>query len=136
MKKGCSMLGVLFTLLFIGSIALNAFFVVGCNFFHPRSRMKKTDFNRTVVSSVETRYLREIADILKIGCTPEKTQGDIAAEIQQRLSESVTYTGSVLTSEAFAKANSAIRIAEDQETFKSYHEFVGKIAGKKLIILE
>lgn len=129
MKIGSSMLGILFTLFFVISIALN---VVGCDFCRGESR----ESDSTVISATETIYLREIADILKISVSPEKTSGDIAFEIRQCLSNSITYKGPILSSEAFEKANVAIRITEDREIFKSYHEFINKIAGKRFIILE
>ena len=130
------MLGVIFALLFIISIALNAMFISGYDIFKLSGATKTTGANQPPVPSAEATYLRAIAGTLKIDETLEKTPGDIAFDIQQRLSRSVKYTGTVLTPEAFAKASSAIRIANDQETFKSYHEFVVKIADKKLIILE
>ena len=135
-QKGSSKLGVLFALLLIISIALNVMFISGHDIFKLSGVTKTTGMTPASVPSAEATYLREIAGTLKIGETPEKTSGDIAFDIQQRLSKSMTYKGTVLSPEAFAKACSAIRIAEDQEVFKSYHEFVGKVVGKKLIILE
>ena len=135
-QKGSSMIGVLFALLFIISIALNAIFISGCDIFKLGGATKATGTTPPPAPSAETTYLREIAAALKIDETPDKTPGDVAFDIQQRLSKGVKYNGTVLTPEAFAKASSAIRIAEDQEAFKSYHEFIGKIASKKLIILE
>lgn len=135
-QKGSSMLGVFFALLLIISIALNAMFISGYDIFKLGGATKTTEATPSSAPSAEATYLREIAGTLRIVETPEKTSGDIAFDIQQRLSKRMTYKGTVLSPEAFAKACSAIRIAEDQEIFKSYHEFVGKIAGKKLIILE
>ena len=135
-QKGSSMLGVLFALLFIISIALNAMFISGYDIFRLGGATKATGATPPSAPSVETTYLREIAGVLKISETPDKTPGDFAFDIQQRLSKSMKYSGTVLAPEAFAKISSAIWVAEDRETFKSYHEFVGKIVGKKLIILE
>ena len=135
-QKGSSKLGVLFALLLIISIALNVMFMCGCDIFKVGVGTKDAGANSPSAPSVEATYLREIAGTLKISATPDKTPGDIAFDIQQRLSKSVKYAGTVLAPEAFAKACSAVRIAEDQITFKSYHEFISKIAGKKLIILE
>ena len=135
-QKGSSKLGVLFALLLIISIALNVMFISGHDIFKLGGTTKATGTPPPSAPSAEAMYLREIAGALKIDETSEKTPGDIAFDIQQRLSKSVKYAGTVLAPEAFAKANSAIRIAKDQETFKSYHDFISKVAGKKLIVLE
>ena len=135
-QKGSSKIGVLFALIFIISIALNAMFISGCDIFKLGNTTKASGTPPSPTPSAEAMYLREIAGVLKIDETSEKTPGDIAFDIQQHLSKSVKYTGTILAPEAFAKASSAIRIAQDQETFKSYHEFISKVAGKKLIVLE
>ena len=135
--KGSSKLGVLFALLFFASIALNAIFISGCEIFKLGGRTVANPPTQHVTRpSDELMYLREIASMLRIDETSDKTPGDIAFDIQQCLSKSQTYRGNVLSADAFAKASSAIRIAEDQTTFKAYQDFISKIAGKKIIVLE
>ena len=133
-QKGSSMLGVLFALLFIASVALNVAIISGCEIVKIGGLTGGA--TPPPAPSAESAYLHEIAGVLKIDETPDKTPGAMAFDIRQRLSKVVTYNGAVLSPESFTKTCSVIRIAEDQEVFKSYHDFVGKIAGKKLIVLE
>lgn len=128
--KGSAKLGVLF----IASIALNVILLNGCKFLGIDGRMEPVQ--PPPVPSSESSYLRELAEVLKLNEGSEKTPGDIAFDIQQCLNNRQKYRGEVLSSESFEKASAAIRISKDQETFKAYHDFISKIAGKTIIVLE
>ena len=136
-RKGSAKLGVLFFMLFIASIALNVILLNGCEFLGIDGRAgQEKPRQAPPVSSSESNYLRELAEVLKLNEGPEKTPGDIAFDIRQCLNNRQKYRGEVLSSESFEKASAAIRISKDQETFKAYQEFISKIAGKTIIVLE
>lgn len=84
----------------------------------------------------ESEYLKEIASVLSIPVLKDDTPGDIAFKIKQCIGNAERYRGNVLSDASFEKAKSAIRIPADAETFKSYHAFIKKIAGKKLLICD
>ena len=135
--KGSAKLGVLFFILLIASIALNVILLNGCEFLGIDGRAGQTKHVKTKpVSISESNYLRELAEVLKLNEGPEKTPGDIAFDIRQCLKNRQKYRGDVLSSDSFGKASAVIRIPKDQETFKAYHEFISKIAGKTIIVLE
>ena len=136
-RKGSAKLGVLFFILLIASIALNVILLNGCEILGIEGRAGQGKLVQTPpASSSESSYLRELAEVLKLNEGPEKTPGDIAFDIRQCLDKRQKYRGDVLSSDSFEKASAAIRISKDQETFKAYHEFISKIAGKTIIILE
>ena len=136
-RKGSAKLGVLFFILLIASIVLNVILLNGCEFLGIDGRMEQGKLMQSPpVSSSESSYLRELAEVLKLNEGSEKTPGDIAFDIQQCLNNRQKYRAEVLSSESFEKASAAIRISKDQETFKAYHDFISKIAGKTIIVLE
>lgn len=136
-RKGSAKLGVLFFMLLIVSIALNVILLNGCEILGIEGRAGQEKPVQTPPASIsESSYLRELAEVLKLNEGPEKTTGDIAFDIRQCLDNRQKYRGDVLSSDSFEKARTAIRISKDQETFKAYHEFISKIAGKTIIVLE
>ena len=84
----------------------------------------------------ESEYLKEIASVLSIPVLKDDTPGDIAFKIKQCVGSAERYRGNVLSDESFEKAKSAIRIPADAETFKAYHIFIKKVAGKRIIVLD
>ena len=90
---------------------------------------------QTPPTSSESEYLKEIASALSIPISTDDTPGDIAFKIKQSIGNAACYRGEVLSDESFEKAKSAIRIPTDAETFKAYHAFIKKIAGKRIVIL-
>lgn len=84
----------------------------------------------------ESEYLKEIASALSIPVSKDDTPGDIAFKIKQRIGYAERYRGEVLSDESFELAKSAIGIPKDAETFKTYHAFVKKIAGKRIMIFD
>lgn len=136
-RKGGAKLGVLFFILLIASVVLNVILLNGCEFLGIEGRSGQgRPVQPPPASSSESSYLRELAEVLKLNEGPEKTPGDIAFDIQQCLNNRQKYRGEVLSSDSFEKASAAIRISKDQETFKAYHDFISKIAGKTIIVLE
>lgn len=136
-RKGGAKLGVLFFILLIASIVLNVILLNGCEFLGIEGRSGQgRPVQPPPAASSESSYLRELAEVLKLNEGPEKTPGDIAFDIQQCLNNRQKYRGEVLSSDSFEKASTAIRISKDQETFKAYHDFISKIAGKTIIVLE
>ena len=136
-RKGGAKLGVLLFILLIASIVLNVILLNGCEFLGIEGRSGQgRPVQPPPASSSESSYLRELAEVLKLNEGPEKTPGDIAFDIQQCLNNRQKYRGEVLSSDSFEKASAAIRISKDQETFKAYHDFISKIAGKTIIVLE
>lgn len=86
--------------------------------------------------SPESEYLKEIASVLSIPVLKDDTPGDLAFKIKQCIGNAERYSGNVLSDESFEKAKSAIRIPEDSETFKAYHAFIKKVAGKKIFVID
>ena len=134
-RKGSAKLGVLFFILLIASVSLNVILLNGCEFLDGKAGQGRA-MQTPPVSSSESSYLRELAEVLKLDEGPEKTPGDIAFDIRQCLDNRQKYRGDVLSPDSFEKASAAIRIPKDQDIFKSYHEFISKIAGKTIIVLE
>ena len=91
---------------------------------------------QTPSASPESEYLMEIASVLSIPVLKEDTPGDVAFKIRQCIGNAERYSGNVLSNESFEKAKSAIRIPEDSETFKAYHAFIKKVAGKKIFVID
>ena len=91
---------------------------------------------QTPSASPESEYLKEIASVLSIPVLKEDTPGDVAFKIRQCIGNAERYSGNVLSNESFEKAKSAIRIPEDSETFKAYHAFIKKVAGKKIFVID
>lgn len=136
-RKGSAKLGVLFFILLSASIALNVILLNGCEVLGLEGRSCQGQSVQPPQSSgSESSNLRELAEVLKLNEGPDKSPGDIAFDIRQCLDNRQKYRGNVLSSDSFEKASAAIRISKDQETFKAYHEFISKIAGKTIIVLE
>ena len=91
---------------------------------------------QTPSASPESEYLKEIASVLSIPVLKDDTPGDVAFKIRQCIGNAERYSGNVLSNESFEKAKSAIRIPEDSETFKAYHAFIKKVAGKKIFVID
>lgn len=136
-NKGSAKIGVLFFILLCASVALNLILLNGCERLGIGSKGREAPpVQPPPVRSSESSYLRELAELLKLNEGVEKTPGDIAFDIRQCLDNRQKYRGDVLSSDSFEKASAAIRITKDQETFKAYHEFISKIAGKTIVVLE
>ena len=136
-RQGSAKLGVLLFILLCASIALNVILLKGGGVLGIGEKSGgATTVNPSSPPNSESSYLRELAEMLKLDVRPEKTPGDMAFDIQQRLNNRQMYSGEVLPSDSFEKASAAIRITKDQETFKAYHEFIRKVAGKAIIVLE
>ena len=73
--------------------------------------------------------------MLSISVSKDDTPGDIAFKIKHCIGNAEHYRGDVFSDESFEKAKSAIRIPADAETFKTYHAFIKKVAGKEIIIV-
>ena len=91
---------------------------------------------QTPATPSESDYLKEIASVLSIPVSKDDTPGDIAFKIKQCIGHAERYRGEVLSDESFELAKSAIGIPKDAETFKSYHDFIKKVEGKRIMILE
>ena len=137
-RKGSAKLGVLFFILLSASIALNVILLNGCEVLglEGRSGQGKSVQPPQPPPNLASSYLRELAEVLKLNEGPDKTPGDIAFDIRQCLDNRQKYKGDVLSADSFEMACSAIGIQKDQEIFKAYHEFISKIAGKTIIVLE
>ena len=137
-KPGSGSVSVLLAMLFIASVALNAAFLTGCISLEKLRGEREplaTSRNGKVLPSSEATYLREIAAVLGLSPSSDKTPGDIAFDIEQVLKSSQVYRGDVFSDEAFSECKSAIPTAKDTETFNGYHAFIKKVAGKRIIIL-
>ena len=88
-----------------------------------------------MASQSEAPYLKSLASWLSVKIPRNATPGDIEFAIRQKFSE-IPYCGEVLSDEAFAECCAAIPTTRDTETFKAYHAFIKKIAGKRMVILE
>lgn len=128
--------GVLVVLLLIVSLALNVMSLTGCLTFGGGGKGGKEEGGNAPQKSTESTYLRGIAAQLGIDESSDKTPGDIAFDIEQRLRARQVYRGTVLSEDGFQKASWAIRIPADRETFESYHEFIGKVAGKTILVID
>ena len=92
--------------------------------------------DQTHLAPPESEYLKEIASVLSIPVSKDDTPGDIAFKIKQCIGNAERYRDEVLSEESFALAKSAIGIPTDAETFKAYHAFIKKVAGKRIVILD
>lgn len=136
-NKGSAKIGVVFFILFCASVALNVILLNGCEVLGIGGKSGTAKPVQTQpASSSESSYLRELAEVFNLNEGSEKTAGDIAFDIRQCLDNRQKYRGDVLSSDSFEKACAAIRISKDQETFRAYHEFIKKIAGKTIVVLE
>lgn len=139
-RKGNAKLGVLLFVLLCASIALNVILLKGDRIVFLGGKAGGDDTANppppSPQSSSESSYLRELAGMLKLDAGSDKTPGDMAFDIRQRLSNPQKYKGDVLSPESFELTSSAILMTKDRETFKAYHEFISKIAGKPIIVLE
>lgn len=138
-RTGSGMLPAFLTILLIASVALNMAFLTGC-FGQEGLRggfkeSRPTSQQRPRVSTSEATYLREIASVIGLSPSSDKTPGDIAFDIEQTLNNYCTYSGTIFSDEAFEECKSAIPTTKDTETFEGYHAFIKKIAGKKIVIL-
>lgn len=88
-----------------------------------------------IASQSEAPYLKSLASWLSVKIPRDATPGDIECAIRQRFLET-HYPGEILSDEAFVECCAAIPTTRDTETFKAYHAFIKKIAGKRMVILE
>ena len=137
-RTGSGSVSVFFAMLFIASVALNVAFITGCETVKDLRGIcgKSEEKPQTQPSPSETFYLREIAASLGMTPSSDKTPGDIAFDIEQKLKNHQKYRDTVLADEAFNECKTAIPTTKDTETFEAYHAFIKKIAGKRVIILD
>lgn len=83
----------------------------------------------------EAPYLKELAEWLSVPIPEHATPGEISSAIRQRISDTMRYSGEVLSDEAFEECRAAIPTTKDTETFEAYHAFIKKVVGKKVIVL-
>ncbi len=140
-NSGAGLVTALFVLLFFASVALNAILLVGCDTLTGGKTTniglhgdKTTGQVQSPIS--ETTYLRDIAAKLGIEEPSEKTSGDIAFDLEQRMNNGLVYRGEVLSDDSFENIKDAILNSSDQAAFQSYHDFIRKVSGKKVLILE
>ena len=138
-KSGSGSASTLFAILFLASIALNAAFLTGCISMDDIRGGRKTP--TTAINTPqrptddESFYLREIAGTLGLSPSSDKRPGEIAFDIKQSLNNSQKYRGDVLSDAAFEECKAAIPTTKDTETFETYHAFIKKIVGKKILVL-
>ena len=84
----------------------------------------------------EAVFLLDIAKRLGIDEPYDKTPGDIAFDIERCLNHSTSYCGGTLSSDAFANIREAILNPEEQKMFQAYHDFIRKVEGRRILILE
>lgn len=137
-QKGNTKLSVLVFILLIASVALNVILINGGGFLVGiGGKATGADANAgTPPSNFESSYLRDLASTLKIEASSDKTPGDMVYEIKRRLGNRMSYHGDVFTPKALESVSSSIVVTKDDATFKAYHEFISKIAGKTIIVLE
>ena len=90
----------------------------------------------SATSQPETPYLKELAEWLSVPIPDNATPGEISFAIRQALSETLRYSGEVLSDEAYEECKAAIPTTKDTETFEAYHAFITKVAGKKLVVID
>ena len=140
-QTGSGSVSAFFVIFLIVSLALNAAFLTGCNplknFFGGGGKDPRPTSQQGLTSPAsEAAYLREIATVLRLSPSSDKTPGDVAFDIKQALGNAQTYRGEVFTDKDFEECKAAIPTAKETETFMSYHAFISKIAGKTIIVLE
>lgn len=139
-KSGSGLASAFFAILFLASIALNVAFLSGCVTLDgltgkgPSYPVGPRPLP-PVPPNAEATYLREIATSLGLSPSADKTPGDIAFDIKQALNNSLRYRGDVL-SDTFEECKAAIPSSKDTETFEQYHDFIRKVAGKRVLILD
>ena len=92
----------------------------------------------------ELRYLKELAKELSIPVSDLDTPSEIVFAIKtqineaekQRIKNSEQYGGETLSEESFEMVRSSIPIPSVEKVIIDYHNFIKKIAGKKLIVIE
>lgn len=139
-KVGSGYISAFLIIFLITSIALNVAFLTGCI---SRKNIRSNPSSPQPISSQpptpvvsESVYLREIATSLGLSPSSDKTPGDIAFDIGQVLNNTQRYKGGVLTDQSFNECKAAIPTSNDTEIFGAYHEFIKKVAGKRIVILE
>lgn len=139
-KKGSGSVSAFLVMLLIASIVLNAAFLTGFisleDLREGGKEPRPTSQQGPKPLASEAAYLREIATELKLSPPSDKTPGDITFDIKQTLGNTLSYRGEVFTEKAFEECKAAIPTTKDTETFKAYQDFIKKVAGKKIIILE
>lgn len=138
-QKGDTKLGVLVFILLIASVTLNVILINGGGFLGIGGKAKGAVANTGTPPpppSAESSYLCDLASSLNIEASSDKTPGDMVYEIKRRLDNRLSYHGDVLTPQALEGVSSSIVVPKDEATFKAYHEFISKISGKTIIVLE
>lgn len=140
-KKGSGSFSAFLVILLVASIALNAAFLTGCislEDFRGKGKEPRPTSQRgpQLPLASEAAYLREIATVLGLSPSSDKTPGDIAFDIEQALKSSRAYKGAVFSDETFKECKAVLPTAKDMETLEAYHTFIKKIAGKRIVILE
>ena len=114
----------------------------GFRFRRPRLSPSPQPVEEPIPVSAESRtspelgYLKEIAQALSIPVSSTDTPGDLSFKILNRLQRPESFNGVVLTDESFADVKDAIFSPSDKAIFEAYHDFIKKIAGKKIVILD
>ena len=138
-RAGSGIISTFWAILLIASIALNAAFLTGCisiaDIFGNSSNQQPNPKKDPAPLVSEADYLREIAASLGLSPASDKTPGDIAFDISQVLNNAQRYKGGVLTDQSFGECKAAIPTSKDTEIFESYHAFIKKIAGKRIIVV-
>lgn len=84
----------------------------------------------------EAPFLKDLAAWLSVPIPENATPGDISSAIQQALSKTLQYSGEVFSDTAFDECRAAIPTTKDTKTFETYHEFIKKVEGKKVIVID
>ena len=138
-RTGSGSVSTFLAILFIVSIALNAAFLTGCisrnDIFGNTSSTQPMPPPKPAPAVSESGYLREIATSLGLSPSSDKTPGDIAFDISQILNNTQRYKGGVLTDQDFDECKAAIPTSKETEIFEAYHNFIKKIEGKGIVIL-
>lgn len=141
-RNGGSNYSCLLGVLLLVSISLNTAFLTGCvttdGIFGGEKPDAETgaETQREPGYSSECESLRTIATFLKIPTPTNFQPGDYEREILSKLREAKPYDGEVLTTDAFKECKAAIPTKKDTETFESYHAFIKKNAGKKILVID
>lgn len=141
-RNGGSNYSCLLGVLLLVSISLNTAFLTGCvttdGIFGGEKPVAKsgTGTQSEPESGSECESLKKIAEFLSIPTPSDFQPGDYEREILLKLRNAKPYKGEVLSTNAFEECKAAIPTKKDTETFESYHAFIKKIAGKRLIVIE
>lgn len=79
--------------------------------------------------------MKELAEWLSVPIKDNATPGEISFAIRQALSETMRYSGEVLSDEAFEECRAAIPTTKDTEIFEAYHAFIKRIAGRIIVVI-